>query len=686
MKRRSVLPILLIILGSVCVSAQTPPGTGQIDLDLARSREEFRWGVGAFHESRFADAIVAFTRALSFKPDNVLSREWLGRAYFHSGLVDAALAEWQRVADESGAYLANRIDTITFRRGLADLAPPPTEFAVSTEFEGNIGDSRLFRRPAGVAASSDGTIYVTSMATHEVLHINANGFILNRFQGGLAGMDLPFDIMLRDDGSLVVSEFGADKISILSPSTGNRQLAMGSSGLGDGELLGPQYLTADETGALYVSEWGGRRVSKFSATGDFLLTLGERGPLFAGFSGPTGVQWRNGIVWVADNSESGPILHRFDESGNYIDSVELPVPRETVIEDIEADARGRFLLAAGSTILLYDPDNEAIVAELPVQGMTRATSAAEDANHRITVSDFDGEQVILLSPSSALYSGLDVRINRVVSREFPRVSVELSVSDRFGRPVVGMDAGNFIASENGVPLSEVELLSAGHTVETLESAIVVDTALGGSAGAVEGAVAALRDTYRSMSLEDTLRLYVTDSDPQRIIELPASEERFADALGSALPGTPALPPDPEVAIRLAAVELANRDIRRHLFFVTPGVLSDEAFLRYGIEEIANLLVNNGIEFSILLTEQRTPDLRLQYLVDESGGLVRYIYEPAGIAPTTAALRKKAIGTYWISYQSVEDTDFGRAYIPLSVEVRLEIRSGRDEAGYFGPSR
>ncbi|MCX7949979.1 MAG: 6-bladed beta-propeller, partial [Treponemataceae bacterium] len=75
---------------------------------------------------------------------------------------------------------------------------------------------------------------------------------------------------------------------------------------------------------------------------------------------------------------------------------------------------------------------------------------------------------------------------------------------------------------------------------------------------------------------------------------------------------------------------------------------------------------------------------LEYLAQETGGAVLYLYRPEGIGPVLQGLRKRSSGIYQLQYTSRLPTNFGNAYLPLEVEVYLLQRSGRDILGYFAP--
>ncbi|MFP4363954.1 MAG: hypothetical protein ACLFR1_08790 [Spirochaetia bacterium] len=62
----------------------------------------------------------------------------------------------------------------------------------------------------------------------------------------------------------------------------------------------------------------------------------------------------------------------------------------------------------------------------------------------------------------------------------------------------------------------------------------------------------------------------------------------------------------------------------------------------------------------------------------------YLYQPAGIGSLPETIRSQDSGLYILRYNSPSFSNFGNEYIPLEVECRLIRKSGRDEAGYYGP--
>jgi len=75
---------------------------------------------------------------------------------------------------------------------------------------------------------------------------------------------------------------------------------------------------------------------------------------------------------------------------------------------------------------------------------------------------------------------------------------------------------------------------------------------------------------------------------------------------------------------------------------------------------------------------------VEYLCRETGGKAMQLYRPQGIGPLIKSIADTPSGLYSFSYTSALPTDFGRAWLPVEIEVYLMDRSGRDNTGYFPP--
>lgn len=683
-----------IILGAAIVRPEFLQAQ-VIDMDAARAREEFRWGVEAYHAARFNDAIVAFNRVLALTPNDHIAREWLGRAYLRSGFEDAAISEWEIILanDAGGAYLRSRLEILQYRRGIMPFRDEELLFSRSRVFRGGEQEGLDFKRPTGIATEPNGDFFLVSLGTQEVLRINPNGRVRRRLRGGLQGLNRPFDAEWHE-GELYVTEFGGNRIAVLDEQ-GNRVRHIGERGLGDGQLLAPQYLAIGRNNLVYVTDWGGRKISVFDTSGSFIFSFGREGFDFPGLRRPTGIAVKDDRVYVAEHDRAGIALVVFDTSGNYRERISLPLgdddaPENSVtgvtVESLSWYDAEHLLISAGRRTLLFELRHQRVAAIIDDAERTRIAAAAVDANGRVLVSDVDTSELGVFEPEGTLYSGLDVHIERILVRGFPEIALLLAVQDRDGRPLVGLSRENFIVSERGIPQQDFRIESTGQAVRDLDISVVMQPRPG---EVYRGdAAQAIRDIVANVPAGERLYLYVGGREPALVLQRPASVEQFVErttvSLAERADDSSAGNMPLDRAIRLAAVPLLDRGLRRNIIIVGDGTVADTAFDEYGIEETAAFLVNNDIRLHLVLLQSRTPAMELQFLVDETSGEVQFVYEPEGVAPLIARFLQYPSGRYWLTYTSDAFPDFGRAYIPVSAETRLFVRSGRDELGFFPP--
>ncbi|TVQ39331.1 MAG: 6-bladed beta-propeller [Spirochaetaceae bacterium] len=674
---RAMTLIALLGLG-LLPAGPMPAGANPLDMDSAEAAEEFRWGVVAFHNGRFNEAILSFTRALSFVPHDPTARIWLGHAFYRSGFEQAALVEWQTVVDagHGNQALDKLIEIVDVRRGVARELFRPERYVVTAEIAGVVDGDVRFRRPTSVRPRPDGSFFVTAFTEREILHLDANGALRRRLRGGLAGFDQPFDI-LEVDGGLYVSEFGADRIARVSE-RGDIIGSFGTTGIAEGQLLGPQYLAADRDGAIYVTDYGNRRVVKFDPDGRYVLSFGGSRGAFEGLENPTGIAVLRDEVYVADAARRA--IFRFDRNGNFLGAIRdlgLTGPESIVVYD-----RDHLLISDSAQVALLEVENQVVShpADLSALSGVRITSIARDANGNLIAADFDRNRVYFLADISSIYAGLHVHVERVYAEQFPEIAVEVSVSDRLGRPIVGLDSGNFVLTERNRRLELPPLAFAGYRSRRVTLSLLIDHSLEMDAyrDAIEDATVEIFDATTG---DGVLRVVSAGADPS--VVAPTGSGRLT-AVQAARRGPYSPVPRFDSALRLAAAELVPHQDRRAVVFVTDGRFDVEAFAEYGLGELAAYLRNNHIMFSVVSVRQGAVDPELEFLVAETGGEMRYVYAAEGVAGVVARARTVANGRYILRYTSGADTDFGRAYLPLTVEAYLVQRSGRGESGYFGP--
>jgi DNA-binding beta-propeller fold protein YncE len=175
------------------------------------------------------------------------------------------------------------------------------------------GDS--LNRPRGLALDASGKLYIADSKNNRVQVQDASGKVLRAIGGveGSANGQFREDcgLALAKDGRLVVADtfhtldpkggLPWGRVQVFSPE-GKFKLAFGDNGQGSfGTLFGPRGVAVDSEGSLWLSDTGNHRLLKFSAKGDFLMPLGQRGKGKGQFIEPFGLAVDSADnIYVAD--------------------------------------------------------------------------------------------------------------------------------------------------------------------------------------------------------------------------------------------------------------------------------------------------------------------------------------------------------------------------------------------------
>ncbi len=644
-----------------------------------KADEEFRRGVQAYYRGSFNEAILEFEKAVSLIPENNVYLDWLGKAYYRSGLESTALQEWNYAsqAGYGGLLLQKRIEIVKERRVAQNFFDKKTRYVESGSYAGSEGKTLRFSQPMSILSEANGTIWVCAYGSNELIQIDVNGNIINRQRGPLNGFDRPMDIIRNSDGSFLVTEYAGDRISVLD-SNGKYKKSFGSKGSGIGNVLGPQYMALDESGRLYVTDFGNARVSVFDTNGNGLFTFGRSKSNFSGFKAPTGIIIIDGLIYVAD-AVTGAI-YTFDASGNYIRCL----VKEKSLNKPEALKywNGSIICADSNKVLAIDVSSGAIseIAKLG-NAPVNIVCASSDVNGNLIVSDLKNNDVYVLTKMDQLVGGLFVQIERVIADSFPNIIMDVRVENTNRQPIVGLKAKNFLVTEKLQLVTDQKLTGASYVNNICDITIIVDR-LTEAKKYTKELETCVREIAQGMNDKGTLSIVTCGELP--VAELKGNPKSFLRFEASMLKNQYAKKTPVDLAIRLAGNALINAESKRAVVFVTTGETSIDSFSHYSYSETASWLNNNGIAFMSVLLNQSKKNEEIDYLTKQTPGNQYYVYRNEGLKCIASDLCALPNGHYRLSFVSKQEKNFGLSYLPVEVEVYLQNRSGRDESGYFAP--
>ncbi|GAB4522163.1 MAG: hypothetical protein Fur0018_03550 [Anaerolineales bacterium] len=169
----------------------------------------------------------------------------------------------------------------------------------------------VFVSPRGIALAPDGTLYVTDTETQQVIHLTADGEILDRwgaFGDILNGaapagtFNQPWGVAVGPDGSVYVADTWNHRIQKFTAS-GQFITMWGVFGQAETSdaFWGPRDVVVDANGRVFVSDTGNKRIAVFDADGNFITQFGAYGVDAGQFDEPVGLALDSvGHVYVTD--------------------------------------------------------------------------------------------------------------------------------------------------------------------------------------------------------------------------------------------------------------------------------------------------------------------------------------------------------------------------------------------------
>ncbi len=153
--------------------------------------------------------------------------------------------------------------------------------------------------PRAVSATAEGTVYTLDNAGR-VLAFDPLGKPLAQWWMPAYSVGKPERILQLRDGRLIVADTHYHRMVIFD-SQGNVATIFGRKGESPGEFIYPVAVAEDDRQNLYVCEYGGHdRVQIFRPDGTYVSEFGSFGTGPGQFQRPSGIVWRDGLLYIAD--------------------------------------------------------------------------------------------------------------------------------------------------------------------------------------------------------------------------------------------------------------------------------------------------------------------------------------------------------------------------------------------------
>lgn len=639
------------------------------------AKKYYRQGCTYFNAMRYLAAAEFFRKAVKEYPDYYTARDHLARAYKLAGFTDSALTEWENLSEMSPDNVAvtSKIENLRFQDLRPDAPAHDTQYVAYETYKSSSYNRYRFNNPVDIEVDNDKNIYITSFYNGALVKLDSNGrgvySLKTSMNSRLYGIDYR-------EGKLALSDFRADRIYIVNKN-GEILNRFGDSGNDEGQFHGPEGLCFDGNGQLYVVDSGNSRVQKFDENGKFILQFGKKGEYEGDLSKPTDVAVYGGRVYVTDTGNKR--IACFDDSGNFVENI--------VIEGLESP-RGIKMLK--DSIMVSD-EKKGLLFYRPSGGSTswfnaaasggqisRLVATAADRDGYLYCLDFNKHSVALFSPVQKRYSNVSLEITSIDIASFPVVAFYMNVRNRDGSPLYGLDASNFLVTEDSVPITNLYIDYLKKLMPSVSIVLCVDRSK--KSEEYRGDISWLAEfILKKMRKNDSIEVINFNNeswvgnkfDWSRRRTLKALKERDYDEgknFGKVLYN--------------AISDLIPRLNRRAVVLVTDGSVSEDSFRNYTATNIIRYAKSHYIPVYMICF--REPDEQLRSIAQETGGAVYRPRDLDGLRSIYAQVKNSEEYRYILVYPTFKPKSFAGWWSDVKIEVQHKGQKGVEWGGYFVP--
>ncbi len=671
--------LLFVMIQVLCAAVHSSASAFSFSGDLVqfeRAKDYFRKGVHYFNKYQYLAAVEFFRNAVSAYPDYNTAREYLARSYKYAGFTDEALKEWESLSNinTENVYIRNKIDTIRFRSARGSLVTDFSRLILSEEYVSALLKRFRFPAPVDLAIDRDKNLYITSFSSGKVSKFDPNGRGLTTFSPTLSskiyGIDSSRDV-------LAVTDFTHNTVYLMDHNFSVRR-KFGGSGNGDGNFHGPEGVTIDGKGNVYVVDTGNHRVQKFDDAGNFILKFGQHGEYEGELDNPTDVCVHENRVYVTDTGNNRVVC--FDDSGNFIKNITSPKLM-----------RPRGISVYKSTLLVSDESRGLLFYELHSgrgswfrkweggrKQFAKLFSTTSDRDGLLYCLDHMYEKVFVFSPPEITYTNLDVEVTSIETGDYPTVAVYLNIRGRGGKPVYALKRENFRITEDNAAITRINVDYMRTRNPSVSMVLCVDRSPANK-GYHNELPWVSEFILRKMRKNDTIKVLNFNRDFWTGNSFDWSRRRTLKALRERRYGQGQ---DIGAVLYNAISDLLPSLRRRAVVLLTAGTVSPDSFSRYSSKYIIEYARSHYIPIHIITFNPA--DQELERIAGETGGKLLRASNVAGLNSLYNEIKRSEEYRYVLLYHSYKMPTFKGWWTDLKINIDYKGQRGYEWGGYFVP--
>lgn len=666
------------LLTLLCVSAfQLPAYSGSGDLaKFEKAKLSFKQGITYFNNMQYLASVEYFRKAISEYPDYYTAREYLARAYRLAGFKNEAITEWEFLANgmSNNALILNKIDMLRFQETAPLAGTGSGEFVLADEYIAAQMRQYRFSHPVDMTIDNEKNTYITSFSTGKLvkMDLNRNGLavLTPALSSKLYGIDY-------FDRRLVVSDFGMDLVYIMNTEPKILK-TLGSSGNAEGKFHGPQGVSFDPKGNIYVVDSGNSRVQKFDKDGGFILSFGTPGEYEGNFLKPTDCAAARDRVYVTDTGNNR--LAVFDDSGNFLKNITLEgseklkgisIYHDKLLVSDEKNGLMFYNTESGQGSWFKSWDNGK-------RSFSRLYSAFIGWDNLLYCLDYNYERMFVFNTLEQRYTNLDVEICLVDLKKYPVVAFYLSVRDRNGKPVYGLKRENFSITEDSAGMSGIYVEYLKNKEPSVSMTLCVDRSKG--MREYHGDVPWLSEfILKKMHRNDSLRILMFNKDSWVENDFDWSRRRALKALKTRDYGDGK---NIGKALYNAVSSVLPKTNRRGVILITDENVQEDSFAQYTEKNIIEYARSHFIPIYIISFKEKNKIL--ERIARSTGGDIYSTRQVDDLREIYDRIKNSEEYRYALVYYTYKMPNLKGWWSDVKLEVKLNGMKGIEWGGYFAP--